>query len=384
LTECPVCGSPQLVDFFRGLAPAVEVGAASATRESALAAPIGEITLAYCTRCAFVFNRSYDPSRLAFSPGYDASLTHSPLFRSFTDDVVARLTRRYVPGGQRVVEVGSGTGAFLRQICRAGNEGIGFDPSAASESREAVGDGSVRFVRDHYSARHAELQPDLLCCISVLEDIARPGDFVAELRRTLVEGRTHVYFEVFDGGRAIETGSVWSTNYEQCNHWDAASLTGVLARNGFDVLDAGSCYGDGEYVYVEAVAGRGWEGERAVVDPPVGVERFAAAHRERLDTWTRRLDEFCRDGRRVVVWGSGGKGISFLNSLPNSDVISEVIDGNPGRQGRFIPGAGHEIVGPQRLAEIQPDVVIVSNQLYRDEIAAEVTGHDVNCEVLVA
>ena len=88
--------------------------------------------------------------------------------------------------------------------------------------------------------------------------------------------------------------------------------------------------------------------------------------------------------KTVVVWGSGGKGITFLSSLPDAGIIDYVVDVNPDRQQRYIPMTGQEIIGPHRLTEIRPDLVIVTNALYQDEIASQLRELGIHCQTMVA
>ena len=45
-------------------------------------------------------------------------------------------------------------------------------------------------------------------------------------------------------------------------------------------------------------------------------------------------------------------------------------------------GSGHEIVGPDYLQTYQPDVVIVMNPIYQDEIAADLNNRGLNPKVM--
>ncbi len=63
--------------------------------------------------------------------------------------------------------------------------------------------------------------------------------------------------------------------------------------------------------------------------------------------------------------------MSFLTTLGLSDEVGLVVDVNRYRQGMFMPGSGHKIVGPRELKNFRPDSVIVMNSIYLDEIAAE-------------
>jgi len=60
--------------------------------------------------------------------------------------------------------------------------------------------------------------------------------------------------------------------------------------------------------------------------------------------------------------------VSFLDLLEIADSIEAVVDVNPGKQGSHLAGSGLEIVAPESLRELRPDVVIVMNPIYREEI----------------
>jgi hypothetical protein len=62
--------------------------------------------------------------------------------------------------------------------------------------------------------------------------------------------------------------------------------------------------------------------------------------------------------------------------------IACAVDINPHRQGYFMPGTGHPIVGPEQLLEVRPDQVIVMNPIYRKEIGEQLRGLGLEPELL--
>jgi len=71
-------------------------------------------------------------------------------------------------------------------------------------------------------------------------------------------------------------------------------------------------------------------------------------------------------GMKVAIWGAGAKGATYLNMVdPNSELIEFAVDITPEKQGKFIPGTGHEIKPPEALEDI--DVVLLMNPNYREE-----------------
>ena len=111
---------------------------------------------------------------------------------------------------------------------------------------------------------------------------------------------------------------------------------------------------------------------------------FARLFEENRDGWNRRLQQFRQEGKRTVVWGTGGKGITFLNALDPGDVVPYVVEINPDKQGKYTPGTGHLIAPPEHLASDPPDTVIITNALYEREMRQQARDVGVECEFLIA
>ncbi|HTG44769.1 MAG TPA: SAM-dependent methyltransferase, partial [Verrucomicrobiae bacterium] len=87
--------------------------------------------------------------------------------------------------------------------------------------------------------------------------------------------------------------------------------------------------------------------------------------------WRSTIEAAHRQGKRIVLWGGGSKAVSFLTTLGITDQVGCVVDINPFKHGKFIPGAGHPVVGPESLQEYRPDLVILMNPIYTNEIRTQ-------------
>ncbi|MFQ5750203.1 MAG: class I SAM-dependent methyltransferase, partial [Planctomycetota bacterium] len=358
------------------------------TRREAVDFPTGEIALAHCRACGFLFNAAFDPSRLEYSARYEETQGYSPTFRSWHEKLARDLIERYGLRRKKVVEIGCGKGEFLTLLCELGeNEGTGFDPAYVPERNQSPARERVRFIRDFYSERYGDEQGDFLCCKMTLEHIQPAADFIRTVRRSLGEGgKTLVLFQVPDVERILEEIAFWDVYYEHCSYYSLGSLARLFRRSGFHVRGLAREF-DGQYLMIEALPGNG------TPSPPVPgeddaarigelVARFARLLPGRLTAWRKRLAEFRSHDRRMVVWGSGSKGVSFLTTLGIREEVEFVVDINPHRQGNFMAGTGQEIVAPGFLQEYRPDVVVIMNPVYREEIAAELRRQDLRPEIL--
>ena len=112
------------------------------------------------------------------------------------------------------------------------------------------------------------------------------------------------------------------------------------------------------------------------------MRRFVAAMPARIDHWSQVVAERSGAGKKIVLWGSGSKAVSFLTTLGIETQIQHVVDINPHRQGMYMPGKGQLIVGPEFLESDLPDTVIIMNPIYRSEISAKLATMELYPEIL--
>jgi SAM-dependent methyltransferase len=380
---CLACGSGSFRPFFELRGVPTEEGALWPTAEQARAATVGDIELCLCAECGYIGNVRYDPSRVRFV-GHRISLDHSPSFQRFLDRLCERLVETYSVRGRTVIDIGCGTGRFLRTLCRLGdNRGIGFDPSWSGEAHEAVGRG-IDFIADIYSERYVHLKGDLISFRHVLDLLDRPDLLLGLVRRLIGADRDSVvYCEVPNALRTFDDVIVWNVIYEHRSWFTAASLANLFERSGYEIIAVAPCWQD-EYLGIEVRAGaprprtlHETELERIAAS----AARFGSAYASVVDRWRTRLDEVERSGRHVAVWGAGARAIAFFALCPDAArLVPTVVDINPGRQSLYLPRTAHRVEAPERLVELDPDIVLITNPAYEREIVEQARALDLHCE----
>jgi 2-polyprenyl-3-methyl-5-hydroxy-6-metoxy-1,4-benzoquinol methylase len=383
---CPNCEAGSLSPFYEVRSVPVHSVVSIRTRDAALAFPKGDIVLGICEGCAFVSNMAYDPSLQSYCPDCEETQGYSATFQVFHNQLAARLIKRYVLFGKKIVEVGCGKGEFLSLLCEmGGNSGVGFDPAFVPERNPAKDLADVEFVQDFYGEKYAGVSADFICCKMTLEHIQKTREFVNIIRRSIGSRPTPVFFQVPDLTRLLADNAFWDVYYEHCSYFTAHSLAQLFQRAGFTVIDIRSEY-DGLYLAIEAVPAENpadipedhsltqWAVERS--------REFGAAVRQTIESWNQRLASLKAAGKSVVIWGSGSKGVAFLTALRDADAVSWVVDINPYRQGMFMPGTGHEVVAPEYLRVVQPDVVVIMNPIYLGEIGEQLQALGIQSELV--
>jgi SAM-dependent methyltransferase len=372
--KCPVCNSTGVVVFFEVFQIPVHCNVLWPTQDVAIRAPKGDVRLGFCGDCGYIFNLVFDPALMEYTQDYENSLHFSPRFQSYAEWLAARLVDRYDLRDRDIIEIGCGKGDFLTLLCElGGNRGVGFDPSYVPE--QGVGEAAERitFIQDFYSERYASCKADFICCRHVLEHVQFPRDFLIAVRRAIGNRPgTAVFFEVPNVLFTLRDLGIWDLIYEHCSYFSPSSLSRLFAACEFDICDVAETY-EGQFLCIEAMPGEGLvDSRRDPRDDPAeaacDVAAFADRYWGKIRNWRRHLGRMARAGQRAVVWGAGSKGVTFLNLLETQGQIAYVVDINPRKQGMYVAGTGQQIVPPEFLREYQPDVVIVMNPVYQDEI----------------
>lgn len=381
---CPVCTSNDVDVFFETRGVPIHCNVLWSSRDEALRATRGDLQLGFCGECGHVFNVAFDPTLMAYGQHYENPLHFSPRFQDYAESLVTRLVERYDLHGKRIIEIGCGNGDFLASLCEAGgNHGIGFDPSFAPDRHGDAGANDVTIIRDLYSERYADHRADFLCCRHVLEHIQSPRGFLNSVRQAIGDRvHTAVYFEVPNALYTLRGLGIWDLIYEHCSYFSPGSLARLFTSCDFAIRSLTEAY-EGQFLSIEASPGQdatysttssGCLDQVSMEEMSRHVAEFAAKYRSEVRRWHRNLERMRCAEQQAVIWGAGSKGVTFLNVLGDQDRIAYAVDINPHKQGMYVAGTGQQIVSPEFLQDYQPDVVIVMNPVYQEEIRGTVKG----------
>ena len=372
-TMCPSCTSSD-VSIFYEIEKVPANSMLLSNYEEAANLSLGDIRLGFCRSCGFIFNAAFVRTKLDYASTVPEEQGSSATFNAFARRIALQLIETYALRNKCILEIGCGRGDFLALLCELGNNsGVGIDPSPLIGKIQRQVSDRLTFIQDFYSDRYIDLKADLICCRHTLEHIHNTAEFLKTVRRAVENNvNSAVFFEVPDVTRILNEGAFWDIYYEHSSYFNLGSLARLFRSFKFEVANLRRDYFD-QYLLIEAkpvnkISEKSFKIEESVLETAKKVKNFSCLSSKKIEFWKNYLMQIQKSEKRAIIWGSGSKCIGFMTTLNIGKEIEYIVDINPNRQGKFIPGAGKEIVSPEFLKEYKPDNVIVMNPVYCYEI----------------
>jgi SAM-dependent methyltransferase len=380
---------PYMEVFFEMLNVPIYCNLLWSERESAINCPKGDMKLACDPNSGLIVNVAFDARKLDYDQDYENSLHYSPRFQQYAQSLAEDLVKRHQLHNKDIIEIGCGKGDFLISLCEIGNSrGVGFDPTYVPRSEHEHMSDRVKIIQDLYSDKYRDYQADFICCRHTLEHVLNPEDLLQPLRKAIGDRlNTVVFFEVPNGLHTFRNLAIWDILYEHCCYYVSTSLIHAFTHNEFAVTDVRETF-DGQFLCIEAIPvepgheksnNSSHQSELAALNRDI--TEFTTKFQSIVTTWQKNLDEIANKKQKAVVWGAGSKGVTFLNIFKNQK-IEYIVDLNPRKHGMFVAGSGQKIIPPEFLKDYQPDVVIIMNPIYKDEIRQLTQSLGVNAELI--
>ena len=347
-----------------------------------------------CESCWLVQTQDFADAALLFDADYAYFSGYSSTWvehcRVYADEATDRLG---LDQSSRVVEVASNDGTLLNFFQGLGMKCTGIEPTASTATvARDLGLKVLEVFLDDEVAGHLVadgLVADLLVANNVLAHVPDIVGFATGCRRLLASDGV----ASFEFHHLVELVSKTQFDTIYHEHFSYLSLTSVEAvfetasLKVFDVQQL-STHGGSLRAYVQPAESTRFdicESVRRLRDQEaslgVASPSFYADFQERSNRIKDDLMEFLIDAKRkgqsVVGYGAAAKGNTLLNYAGvGPDLISYVVDNNPAKQGRYLPGSRIPIVNQQRMVDDPPDLVLILPWNIRDEIARRLESLD--------
>ena len=344
-----------------------------------------------CDACQLVqLDTTVDPGEIFHSDyAYFSSTSASWVAhaKAYADQMIARFG---LGASSKVVEAASNDGYLLQHFVQAGVPVLGVEPSASvATAARAKGVETVEVFFNAETAaglRVAGHAADLIAANNVLAHVPDINGFVAGFAVLLKDdGVLTVEFpHLLNLLAKVQFDTIYHEHYF---YLSLLAVETVFKAHGLRVFDVEeiSTHGGSLRVYACRSAStahadgaalarvRAQEAAAGLTDGSAyaGFADRVLAVREGLLTF---LASAKADGKTVVGYGAAAKGNTLLNYCDvDTGDIDFVVDANPWKQGRFLPGSRIPVLGPDHIEAARPDYVLILPWNLRGEIAEQVS-----------
>ena len=375
--------------------PLIDLGSSppsnSYLTEAALSAPETwyPLRVAVCTHCWLVQTEDFARRDEFFSEDYAYFSSFSDSWLKHSEAYVAQMTERFGLGPQSlVVEVASNDGYLLQYVRARGIGALGVEPTASTA--QAARDKGIEVVEEFFGVALATRlvaegrAADLTAANNVLAHVPDIDDFVAGFA-TLLKPDGVSTFEFPHLANLIDLSQFDTIYHEHYSYLSLTAVAAIFAANGLAVFDVQEIptHGGSLRVYAQ----RSNTGERQASDRVAALlEREAAAGiatpayygqlQGAAERIARDLVDFLitarREGRSVAAYGAAAKGNTLLNFAGvRPHLLRWVVDRNPHKQGKYMPGSRIPIVGEDHIRAERPDYVVILPWNLRHEVVEQ-------------
>lgn len=319
----------------------------------------------------------------AYFSGFSASwLIHSERY-------VSEMEERFSLGADsHVVEVAANDGYLLQYVKAKGIPCTGVEPTASTAA--AAREKGIAIVEEFFGVELAEklvakgLQADLTAANNVLAHVPDINDFVSGFT-ALLKPHGVSTFEFPHLLNLVELGQFDTIYHEHFSYLSLMAVTEVFATNGLTVFDVQELPTHGGSLRV--FAQRADTGVHEVTDAVrellaketsmgLSTKEYYSGFQIKTD---RIKDDFLtflldakKNGKSVAAYGAAAKGNTLMNYAGiRPDMISFVVDKNPAKQGKFMPGSRIAIVAEEHIRDAKPDYVVILPWNLKDEVVSQ-------------
>ena len=356
-----------------------------------------------CEQCWLVQTEDFAGFDDMFSSEYAYFSSFSSSWMQHATAYSEAMTKRFgLNTNSCVVEVASNDGYLLRNFKAAGIPCYGIEPTASTA--KAARDIGIESIEEFFGQTLAQKlltqgrQADLTAANNVLAHVPDINDFVAGFA-ILLKPQGVSTFEFPHLMNLVKFAQFDTIYHEHFSYLSLTAVKTIFKANGLTVFDVEELptHGGSLRVYAQ----RSDTGQHAISprvaemlkrEDDVGMRTAAYygktqadAVRIKRDLW-RFLLQAQEEGKTVAAYGAAAKGNTLLNYAGvRDDLVKFVIDLNPAKQNKFMPGSRIPMVGPDVLNTVKPDYMLILPWNLEKEIKAQLASkYNVTWQYVIA
>ena len=330
-----------------------------------------------CESCWLVQTEDHTGREALFTQDYAYFSSFSTTWLRHAETYVYQMIQRFrLDAGSCIVEVAANDGYLLQYVQQAGIPCYGIEPTASTAA--AARTKNIDIVERFFGIELSEelvksgKQADLMVANNVLAHVPDINDFVSGFA-VLLKPQGVATFEFPHLLQMVKENQFDTAYHEHYSYLSLTAVQGIFAANGLTVFDVEilSTHGGSLRVFAQRTDTGIYECSTKVTtilaaETETGIktskfyEGFQHKAERAKDDLLLFLVDAKRKGLKVGAYGAAAKGNTLLNFAGiRPDLLPYVVDKNPAKQGKYMPGSQIPIVSEAHLQAHRPDYVLI-------------------------
>lgn len=339
-----------------------------------------------CTNCWLVQTEDSTSREELFSDEYAYFSSYSSTWQNHVKKYVEDMTKRFhIDKDSLIVEVASNDGCLLSHVKQQEIPCLGIEPTKSTA--EAARKKGLQIIERFFSASLAtELvkqgrQADLTVANNVLAHVPNINDFVRGFA-VVLKPEGVATFEFPHLLRLVSENQFDTIYHEHYSYLSLTTVKKVFEGAELRIFDVEELPTHGGSLRVFAcrkdsspLSSTSRVSEMLLAEKDAGVtttnyyKDFQAKADKVKNDFVAFLIDAYNIGKKVAGYGAAAKGNTLLNYAGvRPDLLQFVVDRNPVKQGKFLPGSRISIVSEKAISDTKPDYTVILPWNLRNEI----------------
>ena len=342
-----------------------------------------------CETCWLVQTEDFAQADELFDEEYAYFSSFSTSWLQHAKQYVEDMTKRFsLNKNSHVVEVAANDGYLLQYVKDLNIPCTGIEPTASTAN--VARKKGIDIVGEFFGEKLAkqlvkqDKQADLTVANNVLAHVPDINDFISGFR-VLLKPNGVATFEFPHLLKLINENQFDTIYHEHFSYLSLTSLETIFEKNGLQIFDVEEhpTHGGSLRIFAQikdigtnSITEGLIQLRQLEIDAGMNGKNFYQGFQEKTNKIKGDLLEFLleakKNNKRVAAYGAAAKGNTLLNYAGvRPDLLSYVVDKNPNKQNKYMPGSRIPIRAEEYMKENKPDYVLILPWNLKQEIVQQ-------------
>jgi SAM-dependent methyltransferase len=290
----------------------------------------------------------------------------------------------------QIIEIASNDGYLLQYFKEKNIPVLGIEPTANTAA--VAKQKGIESIVDFMGIRLAKelvaqnKKADLLLGNNVLAHVPDINDFVGGMKLLLKENGI-ITMEFPHLMQLIENNQFDTIYHEHFSYLSLYAVKQIFENAGLELFDVDELptHGGSLRIYAKHIEDKTESISENVntilgkeIEKGINGSDYYKGFQERAEKIKVDVLQFLlkqkKSGKKVAAYGAAAKGNTLLNYCGvKNDLIDFVVDANPHKQGKYLPGSHIPVMNEEHLKKEKPDYVIILPWNLKEEITGQLS-----------